>query len=367
MPAMDGVPITPRTRMPAVIVGSLACLAILSPAIRGQQTAGAGTPSLAEISPTLHNRLIAIDRAQGVLYGALVAGGGTVDEGDVRRRMMRRLTDLDAVSRPDPEAERGFAALGARGAEIVRGAHAFHRDVAAASIVTPYRARRQALDAVVRQYRSRRTPSLPDAPKDMTILYDHPYTSFVAPEELNTEPSRQLRYPTLTGTLWAAHWFELAILTPLESFSDPIERERALEEVAQRFLRKLAEGKPPDAYPLELPLAPAIAPGLVSASERAASIVDNLNMMLDVLMDVLVHPDVPDRQAAVEDVFTQFTDRQYRCVRGDEWVLVALRHSIFAQGGPAMGGMNEFDRNAFSGNHGQHYGPRRAPPPCEPE
>jgi hypothetical protein len=46
---------------------------------------------------------------------------------------------------------------------------------------------------------------------------------------------------------------------------------------------------------------------------------------------------------------------------------MALRHSIFAQGGPALATMTTFERNAFSGNHGQHYGPRRAPPACDPE
>ena len=99
----------------------------------------------------------------------------------------------------------------------------------------------------------------------------------------------------------------------------------------------------------------------------AASIVDNVNMMLNVLTDVLVHAAVADRQPAVNEVITQFTDRQYRCVQADEWILVALRHSIFAQGGPALGTMTRDERNAFSGNHGQHYGPRRAPPPCEAE
>jgi hypothetical protein len=54
-------------------------------------------------------------------------------------------------------------------------------------------------------------------------------------------------------------------------------------------------------------------------------------------------------------------------VQEQEWIVVALRHSIFAQGGPALGTMTTYERNAFSGNHGQHYGPRRAPPACDPE
>jgi hypothetical protein len=104
----------------------------------------------------------------------------------------------------------------------------------------------------------------------------------------------------------------------------------------------------------------------VATHEGAASILDNLHMLLDVLADVLVHPKVANRRAAVASVVEQFSTRQYRCVQADEWIVVALRHSIFAQGGPALTPMTARERNAFSGVHGQHYGPRRAPPPCDP-
>ena len=200
----------------------------------------------------------------------------------------------------------------------------------------------------------------------MTILYDHPYTSFVPPTPPATEPLRKLAYPTLTGFVWSAHWYELAALQPLETFGDPVGRDRDLATVADRLKRKLSFGKPPDAFPGELPLAPAIAPGLVALHERSAEIIDNLNVMQDVLLDVLVRSDVPNRGATVNEVVAQFTNRNYRCVQADEWIVVALRHSIFEQGGPAVGTM-EYERNAFSGGHGQHYAVRRAPPPCDPE
>jgi hypothetical protein len=67
----------------------------------------------------------------------------------------------------------------------------------------------------------------------------------------------------------------------------------------------------PNALPEELPLTPAIAPGLVALHDRSAAIIDNLNMMLDVLTDVLVHPAVVNRRATVDAVIAQFTDRQY--------------------------------------------------------
>src|SRR4029453_11169701 len=246
-------------------------------------------------------------------------------------------------------------------------AYAFHREVVAIYASRPPAERKGALDAAVRRYRNGPGPVLPDAAKDMSILYDHAYTSFVPPTPPESEPHRKLAYPTLTGSMWAARWNHLALLEPLEQFDDAVERDRDLATVAARLGGKLSFGSPPNAFPEELPLAPAIAPGLVALHDRSASIIDNLNMMLDVLTDVLVHPAVVNRRATVDAVIAQFTDRQYRCVSTDEWILVALRHSIFAQGGFALAAVSGNERNAFSGPHGQHYGPRRPPPPCEPE
>ena len=201
----------------------------------------------------------------------------------------------------------------------------------------------------------------------MSLLDHHAYTSFVPPKPPETEPRRALAYPTLTGFTWAARWYELAVVEPLERFDDAGDRERGLAIVGERFRGKLSFGTPPQAFPTELPLAPAIAPGLVALHERSAAIIDNLNMMLDVISDVLVHPGVANRRAEVDDVIARFTDRQYRCVQTEEWIVVALRHSIFAQGGHALAAMSGYERNAFSGMHGQHFGRRRAPPPCDPE
>ena len=96
----------------------------------------------------------------------------------------------------------------------------------------------------------------------------------------------------------------------------------------------------------------------VAAQLRAAAIIDNLNMMHDVLADVLVHPKVGNVRAAIDEVIAQFTDRSYRVVEVDDWITMALRHSIFAQGGPALGTMTQSDRN--SSGHFQHFGRARS-------
>lgn len=329
--------------------------------------AGAGQDlDLAGIAPAVYARLIGEERAQALFFEALAARGGRLAERPVRQRMTHLLADAPHDAAPDADAVRGYDVLGPAAARLIRGAFAFQRDVIAIHASRPPAERTAALEDAVRRYQAGPAPVIGDAAKDMSILYDHPYTSFVPPVPPEAEPHRELAYPALTAALWAARWYGLAVLTPFEDFPAGAERVRALAVVEGRLRAKLALAAPPEAPPSELPLAPAIAPGLVALHERSAAVIDNLHMMLDVLADVLVHPKVTNRRAAVATVVEQFSTRHYRCVQVDEWIVVALRHSIFAQGGPALAAMSARERNAFSGVHGQHYGPRRAPPPCDP-
>lgn len=322
--------------------------------------------SLETIAPAVHARLVGQERAQGLLFQTLMTRRGRIAEREVRQRLTRQLSASAISPAPDADADRGFDSLGPRAAELIRRAFAFQRDVIAIYASLSPADRKAALDAAVQRHQRGPGLAVADAAKDMSILYDHPYTSFVPPVPPEAEPHRELAYPSLTEAMWAARWYGLAVLTPLEDFLAGPERDRALETVEGRLRAKLSLGGLPEAPPTELPLAPAIAPGLVALHDRAASIIDNLHMMLDVIADVLVHPAVPDRRAAVATVIEQFSTRQYRCVQVDEWIVVGLRHSIFAQGGPALAVMTARERNAFSGVHGQHYGPRRLPPPCDP-
>ncbi len=77
----------------------------------------------------------------------------------------------------------------------------------------------------------------------------HPYTSFVRPTPPDTEPRRELAYPRLTGFVWSARWYGLAVLEPLEPFGDPGARDRGLATVAERFGRKLSSATPPACDP----------------------------------------------------------------------------------------------------------------------
>jgi len=344
----------------SVLLFLLAVSAALPSASHGQQAADAERliASFRTEWPDLYARLIGLERAHGVLYGALAHGKGKLSEPEVFRLMTGRLARSAASSRPDPEANSGYAALGPRAAEIIGRTHEFHREVLAIFAGLDASSRAPALDAAVDRYLSRRDVALPDVPKDMTILYDHKYTSF-ADEDFT--PRRKQTYPSLTGFVWASHWFQLAVEEPLELLADSRERLDGVKVVTQRFQRKLSAGTLPDAFPTELPLAPSISPGLVSAHVRAAAIIDNLNMMHDVLADVLMHPKVADLRAAIDEVIVQFTDPRHRIVDVDDWITMALRHSIFQQGGPALGTMTANERN--SSGHSQHSRGARAMPP----
>jgi hypothetical protein len=319
--------------------------------------------SLRTLAPAVYARLVGQERAQGLFFATLAARS-RVPERVVWPRLTDLLLNVTRTSGPVADGGQGLDALGPEAARLIRRAFAFEREVIAIHAVHPAGTRRAALDVAIARYQQ--GPAVADAAKDMAILYDHPYTSFVPPVPPEAEPRRVLRYPALTGALWAARWYGLAVLTQFEDVPAGAERDRFLAIVDERLRAKLSRGAPPAALPTELPLAPAIAPGLVATHDRAAAIVDNLHMMLDVLADVLVHPAVRNRRAAVQKVVDEFSTRHYRCVQVDEWIVVALRHSIFAQGGPALATMSARERNAFAGVHGQHYGPRRLPPPCDP-
>jgi hypothetical protein len=227
--------------------------------------AGRSSISLEQVAPELNARLVGLERAEGVLFGALAAGNGRIDEADVLRRMTQRVATANVSADGDADADRGFAALGPQTSELIRRAHAFHRDVVAAFVALPAAERKAALDAVVEKYRRPQGGLvLPAAPKDMTILYDHPYTSFVPPTPPETEPHRELAFPALTAFLWSAHWYELAVLEPLGDLNEPNARQQGLATVAERFARKLEAGR----APTELPLAPAIAPGWSRCTSR---------------------------------------------------------------------------------------------------
>lgn len=349
-----------RRRRPATTLVLLVTGLSFVPGARAAQAQTDTAPHIAVLQreyPELHDHLVRLERVHGVLFGALAREGGAVRAGSgmtptpgFERDVVERLT---AVVRRDgtaeelaSEAEAGYAVLGPKGSEVIERAHAFLREVfgiLADPGLVERADRRAALADAVHRYRSRPDVALPSVPKDMDILYDHPHA--LAFRE---------RYPDLAGLVWAGHWLQLAATEPLTDFPGRAERAEGVDTVTNRYHAKLTYGAPPQAFPSQIPLAPAIAPGLIFASPEAAIVWDNLSMMQEVLADVLASPTVPDVPGALAFVVEEFTDPTTRTNERGDWESMALQHGIFFQGGYPLAVMNRSELNGDP--HAAHRG-----------
>ena len=71
-------------------------------------------------------------------------------------------------------------------------------------------------------------------------------------------------------------------------------------------------------------------------------------MLEVVIADLLVHPDVTDREGSIDAVVEVFTDRESNIMTGlgyRDYLLSALRTGIYNQGGPALGELAGSERN----------------------
>lgn len=302
--------------------------------------------ALREQYPELHDLLVRLERAHGVLLFELAREGQVVRESgsDVPTfgfefDMVDRLTFLvQGEGMADDEAdvaEAGYAALGARAHDVIRWGQAFQREVLSILSDPELEDRNAALaDAVVR-YRSRPEAALPSGPKDMDVLYGHEYAL-----------GFRTGYADLTGLLWAGHWLRLAATEPFADLPPGDERSAGVDTVTTRYYSKLSYGEPPEFFPSEIPLAPAIAPGFIWMSAESAMIWDNLSMLLEVLADVIASPSISDVPGGIDATLDFFMDPELAVTDQDEWEIMALRHGIFFQGGYPIALMLESERNA---------------------
>ena len=342
-----------RSRTPLLILTTVSLALGGAIPLAGQAVGEPGrADALARNHPELHDLTVRLDRAHGVLLGALAREGRAVRaSGDVaptpgfEAAMIDRLTALlRGGGRADDvaaAAEAGYAALGVRGSEVVRRGLAFQREVLSIlsdpSVADPGAA---LADAVAR-YRSRPDRALPAAPKDMDVLYGHPYAL-----------AFRTQYQELDGLVWAGHWLRLAATEPMTDLPAGAERQAGIDTVMTRFEAKLSYGDPPNSFPSEIPLAPAIAPGLIWHSPQAAMIWDNHSMLLEVLGDVLASPEASDVPMAIEGALDFFLDGETAMTDRDAWEIMALRHGIFFQGGFPLAVMTQSERN--TGGHAAH-------------
>lgn len=244
---------------------------------------------------------------------------------------------LDGAPLPEPPALAGTVGESRAHAVLVRG-NRFRRDVMTALAGEDPEAE---VAAVVRDYLGGGDATLPAAPKNMDVLYDH-----------GSAFAFRTRFPSLGGLRWAGAWYGLAATEPLTDLPSGPARRAGVDTVTARFRAKLTPGDPPHTYPSELPLAPAVAPGLVWASPEAAMIWDNHSMFVEVVADILASPDIDEPAAALDAAIDVFTDPDRALTSRLMWETMALRHGIFFQGGFPLAVMTRSERNRDG--HGAH-------------
>ncbi|MEQ9569062.1 MAG: hypothetical protein RLN75_02640 [Longimicrobiales bacterium] len=299
--------------------------------IGGLALAAAGAGPLYGQTETLDRVAI----AELVLLSALAAAPDTAAEAWESETLERLEAILDGPPLPEPTMP---GVMGSRVRAILVRGQRFRRDVTTALADDDPEA---AVAEVVRAYLGGGDGTLPGAPKNMDVLYDH-----------RAALAFRSRFPALGGLRWAGTWFGLAATEPLTDLPPGHSRRVGIDTVIHRYRAKLTPGEPPHTYPSELPLAPAVAPGLVWISPEAAMIWDNHSMFVEVTADILSSPDIDDRAAALDAAAEFFTDPDRAVTSQLAWETMALRHGIFFQGGFPLAVMTRSERNPRG--HGSH-------------
>jgi hypothetical protein len=296
--------------------------------------------ALRRLHPELHALVVRVDRAHDLILAELARRGDAVRAGapaapveDFSAELLRRASAMAEGEGQSPTSD--LSALGGRGTEVVRWGRAFQHEVLAVLADPSAPDVRAALGSALDRYRSRSEVALPSVPKNMDILYAHPQAL-----------AFRSAYPDLDGFTWAGQWLRLAASEPLTDLPAGAARSEGVDTVTARYFGKLTFGEPPQAFPTEVPLAPAIAPGLIWLSPEAAIVWDNLSMLLEVVADVLASPGTPDVPAAIDATLDFFLDEEVAMTNQDEWEIMALRHGIFFQGGYPLAVMTGNERNA---------------------
>jgi hypothetical protein len=220
-----------------------------------------------------------------------------------------------------------------RAVEVIRIGRLFEDRVYEILADTAVMDKGTALEDVVKMYLSSGL-SVPDRPKPANLLFDHPHAgAFLS------------GYPKLCGLLWSTQWLQLAAIEAM-ILPEQADDRGSVAAVGERFQNKIV----PDALtrspvPVELPMAPAIAPGLFSLSQQTAIILDNLNMFETVVADILGYPNVENRAAIVDSLVDEFTNHAENFDPTIDYLASALRGGIYNQGGPALGELSQSERN----------------------
>ncbi len=192
-----------------------------------------------------------------------------------------------------------------------------------------------AVDAALQDYLSDDAHSVAAHPKSSDLLSEHPYAY-----------SFRVGFPQLSGLTWASQWLQLATLELAMKSRSQAELENNISNVIALYEEKIAPAHGGLMnLPTDIPTMPVIAPNLYGFHPGAAYVIDNISALKVVIGDILVNPDVPNRTQAIEEMVAKFTDKNEFLDKETDYLYFVLRGGIYNQGGPAVGGMVENERN----------------------
>ena len=284
--------------------------------------------------PYLADLLEAFDSAHRLILAEVVARepGFSAAEGDPRlyERVVR-----DILANPDrsvvlASSVTGGGEGGPVGAVVpqrilatLERANAFHRDLVNAYANSDAIQANEAVERLLDAYLSDPENALLPDPKDMAIL-----------TEGTQAGAFSMDYARLHGLIWAYRWLQLAAFEPLIRYQTPEMRQAGVLAVVARFWSMLEE--PPESLPIQMPMAPTIAPSLVARQPWAAALLDNSGMFRDMVLDILAAGSHVDRGPALEMAIQHFQDPKYMIASFYNWNRMAILHGVGNQGGWAL-------------------------------
>jgi hypothetical protein len=192
-----------------------------------------------------------------------------------------------------------------------------------------------AVEQALQEYLSDDLLSVAAMPKSPALLSNHPHAY-----------AFRVGFPQFSGLTWATQWLQIAALEATILAGNDAELEAGIALVLALYEEKISPTHGTlMGLPTDIPTMPAIAPNFYSFHPGAAYVLDNISLLKVVIGDLLAHPDVPDRVAAIEAAVANYTDKTNNLDEEMEYLGFVLRGGIFNQGGPALGGLTQSERN----------------------
>jgi len=201
---------------------------------------------------------------------------------------------------------------------------------------SPIGAKRAEVDEAVERYLSDEELAVARQPKMVALYLGGDYANGL-----------KAAYPKFSALMWSNQWLQLASLEAIVLGQVDPQFANEIDTTLERYKNKLGSetGMTMFPAPTEMPSVPAIAPSLYSQSPDAAVIIDNLNMLEVAVANIIAYPNLANRGDLVDEAVRAYTDKEYGIAVTEEYLLSALRGGIFNQGGPAIGALDQSERN----------------------